>query len=213
MSAEPRPAWLSRWDLLPLMGALILALALPSLMQGLPDPMPTHFDRVGHVDGWTPKSFYPWIAFGLPTFLWLMILLTGRAMVGTGQDPDGRKALAMAPLRGLMTLGVLILMAAIPLISRFGLGPMKWALGLFLGLLILGTVLLVRKLKAEGPLDDPDRLYRWGLFYVNPADPRIWVPKRFGIGWTLNFGHGLSWFFLSLMLLIPALALGFALAH
>ncbi|GLH74013.1 hypothetical protein GETHLI_25150 [Geothrix limicola] len=190
-----------------------MALALPSLMKGLPDPIPTHFDRLGHPNGWTPQAFYPWIAFGLPAFLWLLILLTGRAIVGTKQDPDGRKALAMAPLRGLMALGVLVLMAAVPLISRFGLGLMFWAMGLFLGLLILGTVLLVRKLKAEGPLDDPSHLYRWGLFYVNSEDPRIWVPKRIGIGWTLNFGHGLSWFLMFLLLLIPALLVGFALAH
>lgn len=27
----------------------------------------------------------------------------------------------------------------------------------------------------------------WRSFYVNPADPRGWVPKTSGIGWTVNF--------------------------
>jgi uncharacterized membrane protein len=32
----------------------------------------------------------------------------------------------------------------------------------------------------------------WGMFYVNPNDPRGWVPKTFGYGWTVNMrsrGH------------------------
>ena len=28
-----------------------------------------------------------------------------------------------------------------------------------------------------------------GFVYVNPADPRLWVRKRVGFGWTLNFAH------------------------
>ena len=29
--------------------------------------------------------------------------------------------------------------------------------------------------------------YKWGIFYCNRADSRIFVPKRFGFGYTLNF--------------------------
>lgn len=29
--------------------------------------------------------------------------------------------------------------------------------------------------------------YKWGIFYCNKSDPRIFVPKRMGIGYTLNF--------------------------
>lgn len=27
----------------------------------------------------------------------------------------------------------------------------------------------------------------WGLFYVNPEDPRGWVPKTSGFGYSVNF--------------------------
>jgi uncharacterized membrane protein len=30
--------------------------------------------------------------------------------------------------------------------------------------------------------------YKWGIFYNNRKDPRVFVPKRFGMGYTLNFG-------------------------
>ena len=39
-------------------------------------------------------------------------------------------------------------------------------------------------------LNDPtsdSRNYKWGFFYCNRQDPRIFVPKRFGFGYSLNF--------------------------
>jgi uncharacterized membrane protein len=40
---------------------------------------------------------------------------------------------------------------------------------------------------------DDDALWRGGLVYVNPDDPAVMVPKRFGVGWTVNFGNRLVW--------------------
>ncbi|XDO64260.1 DUF5808 domain-containing protein [Streptomyces sp. RLB1-33] len=39
---------------------------------------------------------------------------------------------------------------------------------------------------------DADR-YWFGLFYYNRDDPRLAVPKRYGWGWTLNFGRPMAW--------------------
>ncbi len=36
---------------------------------------------------------------------------------------------------------------------------------------------------------DDDRYWYGGVFYGNPDDPDLFVPKRYGLGWTLNFGH------------------------
>lgn len=36
---------------------------------------------------------------------------------------------------------------------------------------------------------DDDRYWYAGFFYNNPDDPAVFVPKRFGLGWTMNFGH------------------------
>jgi uncharacterized membrane protein len=40
---------------------------------------------------------------------------------------------------------------------------------------------------------DDDRLYRLGLFYFNRDDPAVFVPKRFGVGWTLNMARPATW--------------------
>jgi uncharacterized membrane protein len=36
---------------------------------------------------------------------------------------------------------------------------------------------------------DDDMYWRGGLFYINPEDHALVVPRRYGLGWTLNFGN------------------------
>ncbi len=43
--------------------------------------------------------------------------------------------------------------------------------------------------RTEAVFRDDDRYWSGGIFYNNPDDPNLFVPKRFGLGWTLNFGH------------------------
>jgi uncharacterized membrane protein len=40
---------------------------------------------------------------------------------------------------------------------------------------------------------DDDRYWKGGLIYVNRDDPALLVPRRYGVGWTLNFGNPRSW--------------------
>ncbi len=47
----------------------------------------------------------------------------------------------------------------------------------------------------------PDECWKGGLIYWNPNDPAMLVEKRFGYGWTLNFGNRRSWFVLGGILL------------
>ena len=70
-------------------------------------------------------------------------------------------------------------------------GPIA-AVGTF-SLLLLG-------LGRTGPRP-PDAAWK-GSFYSNANDPALLVPKRFGIGYTLNFGNPWSWVVLAFVLLI-----------
>ena len=54
-----------------------------------------------------------------------------------------------------------------------------------------------------------DEFWKWGILYYNPNDSSIWVDKRFGIGWTLNFAHKESWFIMMMILAIPVAFLVF----
>ncbi|MGD0651667.1 MAG: DUF5808 domain-containing protein [Verrucomicrobiia bacterium] len=54
----------------------------------------------------------------------------------------------------------------------------------------------------------PDKCWKLGLFYVNRNDPAVLVEKRFGIGWTVNFGNPRLWLVIGATLLLLLAILG-----
>ncbi len=61
---------------------------------------------------------------------------------------------------------------------------------------------LVEEESSPGVTDvDDDQYWKAGVFYVNKNDPSIFVEKRFGVGWTINFGHPVGY----LVLFVPIL--------
>lgn len=52
-----------------------------------------------------------------------------------------------------------------------------------------------------------DEKWKWGLFYVDRDDPTLLIEKRFGIGYTFNFGNPWAWLILALLLLVALLPL------
>lgn len=59
----------------------------------------------------------------------------------------------------------------------------------------------------EQPTSDDNKHWKAGVFYVNSADSAIIVPKRFGIGWTINFARPGAW---ALILLFVAITCFFS---
>lgn len=61
---------------------------------------------------------------------------------------------------------------------------------------------LFRRMEAAGtagapvgsvmPADD-DEHWKLGIFYVNRDDASLFLPERFGVGWTLNLGRPAAW--------------------
>jgi len=54
-------------------------------------------------------------------------------------------------------------------------------------------------------VDAPDNCWKWGIFYVNPDDAAVFVRKRNGLGYTLNFGNRWSWAIVALIVFAIAL--------
>lgn len=52
-----------------------------------------------------------------------------------------------------------------------------------------------------------DSNWKWGIFYYNPADKRLFPPKRLPwMGWTVNFANWKSVFvFLLILIVISAI--------
>jgi hypothetical protein len=70
--------------------------------------------------------------------------------------------------------------------------------------LLLAVFSYVAAMKARPNESTPDRCWKAGIFYINPEDPSLFVSKRLGIGYTLNFGNPWSWVVLAIILLAAA---------
>jgi uncharacterized membrane protein len=52
------------------------------------------------------------------------------------------------------------------------------------------------------PSENPE-FYRWGVFYYNPNDDRVLVPKRLKtMGWTLNFARPTVYYFILMVAIV-----------
>lgn len=56
--------------------------------------------------------------------------------------------------------------------------------------------------KNGGEIDrDNDEYWKLGQFYFNPDDPAVFIEKRFGIGWTINFGNKRGWIYIGILII------------
>jgi uncharacterized membrane protein len=94
---------------------------------------------------------------------------------------------------GLLPLGLVFALVVIVALARLGQGGSRLA-------------------RAQGsstssavPVGDRtlDRYWKLGVFYFNPDDSAIFVEKRFGLGYSLNFARPTTWFIMALFLLAP----------
>lgn len=65
-------------------------------------------------------------------------------------------------------------------------------------------------LPEENQFDDqtPIECWKWGIFYVNSKDTRVWVPKLSGLGYTLNFGHRIAYVIAAVILALIGVTIG-----
>jgi uncharacterized membrane protein len=108
--------------------------------------------------------------------------------------------------RQYMSLGAKALLGLVTMIDvgMLGLSLLMWTgtvtswAPLVVVLPILAAVVVLarnNRERDEGEEDtglthrDDDKYWRGGLFYINHEDHALMVPRRFGLGWTLNFGN------------------------
>jgi len=191
----------------------------------IPRRIPTHWNLYGSPDQWADKSgrsVFGSVLLGALVCLVLSLLLNGlvrgvRRIHSSGLD--GAKESRFLGTMLLFLLGLEYCLAGI-----FGFAPILPArltsfLFMAIGLVVVGMLAvaiwmgqggwrlrgqIVSAPGHQAPDGDrtPDECWKWGLFYYNPADPVLWVEKRFGIGWTINFGNPRAWFILGATLLL-----------
>lgn len=191
----------------------------------LPARYPIHWNAAGQPNGWadkTPGSVGGPLIIGavMAAFLLglnLLIRHIRRTHVsgGPGRREERIRLTTEVLLLG-MAYGMVFIFAPmvvwVPFRHTTALPGsfLAWTLGGTLGFIAVMVALLIWAARADGESESSgdrtdDRYWKWGLIYYNPGDPSLWVEKRFGIGWTLNFGRPASWALLLGLLAVPLL--------
>jgi uncharacterized membrane protein len=208
------------------------ALWVRSRWDTLPDRLPMHWDASGRVNRWANKSsgeIYVPLVIGAAVclFLWMMGWLIGRARRISASGPGAvrERSFRNAVRAGVLAAEYLIAVTmAVMLVPMTG-GP-TWPLVLTPILSVgfaVGLILVLARVGQGGSRLAPagpatpgdrtaDRFWKWGMFYVNRDDPAFVIEKRFGIGYTMNFGHLGAWVLLAGGLLLPIAVIITALA-
>lgn len=213
-----RPPIAPAWYLVSLVIIAVIAAVGVALYPTLPDPLPIHWNAAGHIDGYADKSiwsvFGPLLIGAALVVLLFLIALWVRATpprVRAGGSPTVVEARTRVQLHltqallGQLSVLLALVMSAVSLAAWLAPGDSAAALLTTVGMIVLLVVLVLlylvrylREVKAitdAVPRDDPpasapddDRFWKLGVFYVNRDDPATMVPKRFGVGWTINLG-------------------------
>jgi uncharacterized membrane protein len=142
---------------------------------------------------------------------WIVLILkkARRAPEGSGIWRRNRAVLGSLTLSMWLNAVMFSLVSIAPLISHDGRSPVPAFVMAVVPVAFIIAIIawLARAYSlADSSIDStPDDCWIWGMFYSNPNDASILVEKRFGMGYTLNFGHWQSWAILGATLILPVL--------
>lgn len=215
---EPGPLWLVA-VLSPLLALGAAAAYLYSIFGTLPSRYPVHWNAAGEADRFADRSAGS-VFLGLFIGTGVIMLMAANVyllLYYTRRSPDGRRGWSSRYLSlNLRAMTVLSwgLSAVFVLVSLAPVFPESWRSMVFLGVLVLPLGLIaailipMMKLSEEPTTENdltPDACWKAGIFYYNPDDPAIMVPKRDGLGYSLNFALRPAWFIVAMMLSLAAL--------
>ena len=228
----PKPLSLA-WNLLylPLIGGLA-AFTLSHYDQ-FPSQIPTNVGLAGNVTSSVPKS--P-LTVLFPTFfvafMGAIFTLVHWGTIHSKKPIDpaapASSALAYATFARVQSIfmvvgGLLISGLTAGIILASSLGAISMAYGAII--VTVGTLAFVALITivslvmgqsgarlfadtaSAGMIRDDDEHWLLGIIYCNREDPSIFVPKRFGIGWTSNIARWEAWALVGVIVALVALLL------
>lgn len=186
----------------------------------LPDQIPTHWGANGKADAFTVKT--PVSAVSLMLVLLLMQVMflgihfgtknSGIKLSAAATDASRARQLTLRKYSSwfmfLITFLLTMMMSFFQLTTIhpaiFSDSAMFTVPLVFLIVILVGTIIFAIKVGRADKQNfeetndkitdlDEDSYWKGGIIYFNKNDPSIFVEKRFGIGWTLNFANPLGY--------------------
>ncbi len=194
LSTEPDrlPRWIAL-ALPPFAAPLATAAYLRAHWDEIPARFPLHYNLAGTPDRWaqkTARGVYGPLLFAAG--LMLLLLLLGITIFHGARRGRQRTATLKLEIAALYFLAYIFTIVALMPLLHISLAASLVPTLLFLIAIAAWAYKLVRD--PEMPVDStPDEYWRLGSFDYNPNDPAIFVQRRIGFGYTLNFGNPFSW--------------------
>lgn len=192
-AAEDRlPRWLL-WAIPPFLIPLAGAAYVQAHWSRIPARIAVHFGLDGQPNRWvtrTPLHAYGLFIFAAGLMLWMLLL-------GIVSYFGARRSRSRGPVLGIV-ISAMYLMGVV--VTGAGIMPVRqfpvWLPIAILPPYIAGVAYFCyRKLKdpAAAPAEStPDECWIMGGIYSNPNDPALFVAKRVGYGYTINFGNPMA---------------------
>jgi uncharacterized membrane protein len=212
------------WEALPLAIIAATATYLATTYAAAPTVIPIHFDATGNPNSYAVKTIgsyflLVWVQLGLEILLTGMSLLIVGSKALPGRAESRFRLSWLRYLYGMKVLTLAFLGALAALIARSASSGSAATIAAIVPLTLVYIVVLLggafwlalRTGQGGSRLGSPaetavdrmdDHYWKLGAFYVNPQDPSFLVERRFGIGWTLNFGNRVSVIALGVLLAV-----------
>lgn len=226
------------WECLHLPLAGLTAALSVALMPYMPERVPIHYDSAGVADNWVDKGpVVVLMPAGIVLFLGVCMAFSHFTIVKSkrGTSPDAPAASAYgyalyARAQSMLLVGLGLAISALICLMPFNMAGFL-SVDAFIGAVVLviaaslaGSAWIyavygqnghraVRRLldaAADGGMQvDDDRFWKLGVFYLNRDDPALFVPRRFGVGWSVNWGRPGAWgIIIGFAALVAAFAVG-----
>jgi uncharacterized membrane protein len=189
------PGWIAL-AAVPYAVMLNVAVYLKGHWDEIPERFPVHWGANGQPNGWSEKTdrgVYGPLLFGAGLSLLLLMLALG---TWYGSRPSRMRK----PMLAILISATYVLTYAFTLVSLlplFHFGPLVLIVPILV--YVAAVIAWSFKLNAENEGEaTPDESWIGGAVYYNPGDPAIFVQKRIGVGYTINFGNYRSWLYLGL---------------
>ncbi|WP_062351371.1 DUF1648 domain-containing protein [Bacillus kwashiorkori] len=220
----------NRWFLIPLFMALISSAYSFMNYDKIPNQIPMQYDFSGEVTRWAEKSVGAVINFPLLQLFMIGLFIFINIIIARSKqqiDPANPKVSMEQNIIFRRRWSLFTIIGATLLVSIFIVPQISFFVSVdptiyfiitmvIIGIIVFGAIILSittgqggsRVKVVKGNNDeminrDDDRYWKLGVFYFNREDPALFLEKRFGSGWTMNFARPLGWIILLAITLIP----------
>ncbi|WP_312472057.1 DUF5808 domain-containing protein [Neobacillus sp.] len=218
------------WFVIPFLISIVAVVITLINYQQIPDRYPSHYNLSGEATDWTHKSYRSVLLMPIMqiyltlVFLFINTIISKAKQQVSAENPEvsirqnlifRRRWSLFTIIMGtaLVSMFLLIQLSIIYPINQqlLMIVPLVFTVGILAWTIILsittgqgGSRIPVKTGSESGTIvnRDDDRYWKLGMFYFNKNDPAIFLEKRFGIGWTNNWAHPLSWIIILVILLV-----------